>query len=44
MEFVLFFLAIAVIIAQNNKIKKLEKRVEALENKTPENPESIDNP
>ncbi len=33
MEVVLFFLAMAVILAQDSKIKKLVKRVEVLENK-----------
>lgn len=40
MEFVLFFVALAVIFGQDNKIKKLANRVEALENKTSEGAQS----
>ena len=40
MEFVLFFLALVVILGQDNKIKKLASRVEALENKPSESARS----
>lgn len=33
MEYVLFFLALGVIIGQQNQIKSLDKRVAALENR-----------